>query len=91
MECFEERSRVLETKYGGWVVYRGWEDDDVDILMRRKKARKKNDDIGGAEYPSLWWIDCWFLRKRNLPRRRGGSSDQCNRKEKKITGLGQDL
>jgi len=61
----------------------GWEDDDADILVRRKKARKKNDDKGCAEYPSFWWIDCWFLRKRNLPRRRGGSSDQCKSKSTK--------
>ena len=46
--------------------------------------------FGVAEYPGFWWIDCWFLRKRHLPRRKGGSSDQCKSKsseEKKRDGL----
>ena len=39
--------------------------------------------FGVAEYPSLWWIDCLLLRKRHLPRRGGGSSDQCKSKSTK--------
>jgi hypothetical protein len=30
---------------GGWVVYRGWEDGNADILMRRRRREKRTKEV----------------------------------------------
>ena len=29
----------------GWVVYRGWEDGNADILMRRRRREKRTKEV----------------------------------------------